>query len=59
MNRREYIKKMKADGFVSSNFLGYWRLPGTGTEVSDMNAGDDYGKKYSYMHKQLQKHRTS
>lgn len=55
MNKSQYFKKMKSDGFVSSDFLGYWRIPGTGTEVSDLNAGNDYAAKYAYMKKQQQK----
>lgn len=55
MTKKEYIKKMKADGFVSESFLGYWKLPGTSTSVSDLNAGDDYSAKYQYMRHQLQK----
>jgi len=55
MTKAEYLQKMKAKGFIGPSFLGYWRLPGTSTSVSDLNANGDYQAKYDYMQAQLKK----
>ena len=58
MTKKQYIKKMKEQGFKSQGFLGYWTLPGTSTSISDLNAGDNYQNKYNYMTKQLNSHKS-
>ena len=51
----QYNYRMEKHGFTTMGILGYWTLPGTSIQVSDLNAGINRREKLKYMLRALTK----
>lgn len=59
ITKAHYRKRMRELGFEADFIPSFWRLPEpfSNTSVSDLNAGDRYRTKLSYMIKQFTLHK--
>ena len=57
LTRTQFVARMHARGFQSAGgVLGYWKLPGLHTEISELNGGARLRDRLAYMLREVDRY---